>query len=94
MKVLCIAQQKGGVCKTTTVLSLAAAWALGGSRVLMIDVDPQANLTRNILDYERLATDISSVYAGRSSLKDAIASTPTKGLFMAPARTSLKRPPS
>ena len=91
MKVLCIAQQKGGVCKTTTALSLAAAWALGGSRVLMIDVDPQANLTRNILDYERLATDISSVYAGRASLKEAVASTSTEGLFIVPARTSLNR---
>ena len=91
MKVLCIAQQKGGVCKTTTALSLAAAWALGGSRVLMIDVDPQANLTRNILDYERLATDVSSVYAGKAGLKDAIAATSTKGLFIAPARTSLNR---
>ena len=91
MKVLCIAQQKGGVCKTTTALSLAASWALGGSRILVIDVDPQANLTRNILNYEELATDVSSVYAGRASLKEAIAATSTKGLFIVPARTSLNR---
>ena len=68
MKVLCIAQQKGGVCKTTTALSLSAAWALEGSRVLMVDVDPQANLTRNIVDYQRLEKDVSSVYAGKTSL--------------------------
>ena len=91
MKVLCIAQQKGGVCKTTTALSLAAAWARGGSRVLVIDVDPQANLTRNILDYAALDTDVSAVYAGRSSLKEAIAATGAEGLFIVPARTSLNR---
>lgn len=91
MKVLCVAQQKGGVCKTTTALSLSAAWARAGSRVLMVDVDPQANLTRNILDYERLATDISAVYAGKASLREAIASTAEEGLSIVPARTSLNR---
>jgi chromosome partitioning protein len=91
MKVLCIAQQKGGVCKTTTALSLSAAWALAGSRVLMVDVDPQANLTRNIVDYEKLSTDISAVYAGKARLRDAIAATSTEGLFLIPARTSLNR---
>lgn len=91
MKVLCIAQQKGGVCKTTTALSLSAAWALEGSRVLMVDVDPQANLTRNIVDYERLEKDVSSVYAGKTSLASAVAATLVKGLFIVPARTSLNR---
>jgi chromosome partitioning protein len=91
MKVLCIAQQKGGVCKTTTALSLSAAWALGGRRVLMIDVDPQANLTRNIVDYESLGSDLSDVYAGRSGLAETIAPTGTEGLFIAPARTALAR---
>jgi chromosome partitioning protein len=91
MKVLCIAQQKGGVCKTTTALSLSAAWALEGRRVLMIDVDPQANLTRNIVDYEGLGPDLSEVYAGRSTLERTIAPTATEGLFIAPARTSLAR---
>jgi chromosome partitioning protein len=91
MKVLCIAQQKGGVCKTTTALSLSAAWALEGSRVLMVDVDPQANLTRNIVDYERLTVDVSAVYTGKARLKEAIVSTSTSGLFIAPARTALNR---
>jgi chromosome partitioning protein len=91
MNVLCIAQQKGGVCKTTTALSLAAAWALEGRRVLMVDVDPQANLTRNILDYESLGSDLSEVYSGASSLADIIIPTSTTGLFIAPARTTLAR---
>jgi chromosome partitioning protein len=91
MKVICVAQQKGGVCKTTATLSLSAAWAREGSRVLMIDADPQANLTRNILDYEHLASDISSVYAGKIGLSEAITPTPTGNLFIAPARTALNR---
>lgn len=91
MKVLCIAQQKGGVCKTTTALSLSAAWALEGMRVLMVDVDPQANLTRNILDYERLDVDVSAVYAGKAGIEEAIAATSMAGLFLAPARTALNR---
>jgi chromosome partitioning protein len=91
MKVLCVAQQKGGVCKTTATLSLAAAWALGGSRVLMIDADPQANLTRNILDYESLSSDVSSVYSGKLALSKVVVPTATEGLFIAPARTALNR---
>ncbi len=91
MKVLCIAQQKGGVCKTTTALSLSAAWALGGKRILMVDVDPQANLTRNIVDYESLVLDVSSIYAGKAKLGDAIAETGVKDLFLVPARTALNR---
>ncbi|NOY08818.1 MAG: ParA family protein [Spirochaetes bacterium] len=90
-KILCIAQQKGGVCKTTSVLSLSAAWALRGKKVLMLDTDPQANLTRNILDYETIEKDISLLYRGQESIDKLIRGTPYENLYIIPTRTALNR---
>ncbi len=71
--IVAVANQKGGVAKTTTVHTLAEALADLGQRVLMVDLDPQACLTYATgIDPDALELSIHDVFMGRNGIKDAI----------------------
>jgi chromosome partitioning protein len=90
-QVIAIANQKGGVGKTTTAINLAGALAEDGFRILCIDMDPQANLTAglgiNLNTVERSMADVLA--DGRSTLQEVIITTVTPGIDVAPANIDL-----
>ena len=92
-RVLAVTNQKGGVGKTTTTINLAASLALGDRRVLLVDVDPQGNLTSGVGLRGKAASD-RTIYAalmndGTRPATDFILPTDVEGLSAIPADRSL-----
>ncbi len=89
MKIVAVANQKGGVGKTTTSVNLAAALAEKGVRILLIDLDPQANAT-SALGLETVeGQSIHPALLGEKSLAEQIIPTRFEHLFMVPADLDL-----
>ncbi len=90
--ILSIANQKGGVGKTTTAINLAAALALRGKRTLLVDMDPQANSSMSYLDVRHTERSLYDVMADSGvPLASVIQSSTVPNLSVAPARIALAK---
>jgi chromosome partitioning protein len=90
-KTICIANQKGGVGKTTTSVNLSSALARLGKRVLLIDMDPQGNASSG-LGLKRFDSQDSNIYhvlIGEKSLPEATQTTKVQGLHVSSANPDL-----
>jgi chromosome partitioning protein len=89
-EIIAILNQKGGCGKTTTAVNLAAALAINGKKVLVVDMDPQGNATTGFgVQKNEVTRTIYSVLTGESSLEDAVLDTEINGLDVIPSNIAL-----
>jgi chromosome partitioning protein len=89
-RTVAVANQKGGVAKTTTVAALASAMAERGRKVLAVDLDPQACLTFSLgLDPDELEPTVHDVLVGRADPAEAVVAVPGDDFDLLPANIDL-----
>ena len=89
MKINAIANQKGGVGKTTTAVNLGAALAEQGQRILLIDLDPQGNATSSLGMQDFEGETLYEPLLGQTAIAEKILPTRLERLFLVPADLDL-----
>lgn len=89
-KITCLANQKGGVGKTTTAVNLAASLAASSYKILLVDCDPQGNATSGLgLDKQDLGESLYDLLINEASFDEVVRSTLVPGLSILPANVEL-----
>lgn len=89
-RIIAIANQKGGVGKTTTAINLASCLAEAGMKVLTIDLDPQGNMTSGLgVDKNELEYTVYELMLDECSIKESMVDTVVEGLKIIPSNVNL-----